>query len=60
MDGCKGCIHYLGGIYEFCAANLEDDCAAGNFEAYRPFPVQIVERGAEAQESERDDAENQL
>ena len=34
-NGCEGCRHYVGGLYDFCAANLEDECAAGGgFEAW--------------------------
>ncbi len=33
-ESCEGCKHYLGGGFSFCAVNLEDECAAGCFEAW--------------------------
>ena len=34
MSGCSGCRHYLGGAWDFCAQNLERECAEGAFEAW--------------------------
>lgn len=31
---CEGCRNYLGGAWGFCKLNLEDECAAGAFEAW--------------------------
>lgn len=33
---CSTCMHWLGGIYECCRLNLEDECKAGEYEAWTP------------------------
>lgn len=31
---CETCRHDLGGGYDNCGINLEDECAAGGYEAW--------------------------
>ena len=33
---CASCRHDLGGGYDNCRINLEDECAAGGYEAWEP------------------------